>query len=799
MERISLHLFRITSRIQLCILFSVLFLPRLFSQEFIIKGKVFDKSTRQILQAVSIKDKISLKGTLTDDSGYFIIFLSSGRHNLEFSHTGFASSDTIFNLSENVELNIYLTPFVYSVGEVTITADGLNDHVSSTLMGSFTLTNREMMKLPTLLGETDPLKIIQLTPGVQAGSEGNTGFYVRGGGTDQNLILYDKTIVYNPGHLLGFFSVFNPAIIKDVSIIKSGIPAQFGGKLSSVINLNSYKGNKDSLEVVGSAGIISSRVVIGGPLFKKKGTFIFGARRTYLELIVEPLVRQVVKSTSFLRKENVYNFYDLNAGASLNVTNTDLVSFSGYHGRDKYRMGQEKIKQENSLEWGNSMGSILWNHKFTDKSEWNTNISWTKYKFDLSGSQSDYFFGLFSSVEDYSIKSDLTLKREKWQMTTGFELTDHSFIPNRIDAKAGDFDLNFGQFSPMSALEGGLFFDSELPLSERLTVAGGLRISFFDHHGPYKKFDKNSSGEITDTLFYPRGKSLAFFANPEPRIVLKYAINNNTSLKASYMRIAQYIHLATSATASLPTDIWIPSNSEIKPLIGDQISLGYFRNFPKNGMEFSTEIYFKKMNNQLQFLRGIVYNSIDGTIESNLATGNGQSYGFEFYLGKKAGKTTGWLSYTLARTEEKFDEINDGFIYPAKYDRRHDISLTLIRKFNEKWTGSAVFIYMTGNAFTMPVGRYIIQGNIVNEYGKVNSFRMPSYNRMDVSLTRKITTRKNWSSDLVLSVYNIYNRANPYYIYFEAAGDLEKYTLVVKAVFVTLFPVIPSVSWNFNF
>ena len=791
--------FRFVGRIQICILFSVLFLPQLFPQELIIRGKVFNKTTNQILNSASVHDKISLRGTVTDDSGSFKIYLSPGQHIIEFSHIGFDLIDTTINLSENIEISIYLNPFNVAVGEVTITAERLKDHVSSSLMGSFTLTYKEMMKLPSLLGETDPLKLLQLTPGVQSGSEGGTGFYVRGGGTDQNLILYDNTIIYNPGHLLGFFSVFNPEMIKDISIIKSGIPAQYGGKLSSVIKLNSYKGNQDSVEVMGSVGLISSRISIGGPMFKNNGTFILGARRTYLELFVEPVVRQLIKSTSFFNKKNIYNFYDFNAGASLKMTNVDFLSFSGYHGRDNYRMGQAGIKQKNSLEWGNSMASLLWNHKIRGKGEWNTNISWTRYKFNLSGSQSDYFFGLFSSVEDKSLKSDLSLKTERSQITTGIELTDHSFIPNRINAQAGNFILNFGQFSVMKALEGGIFFDDEILLTSRLTIAGGFRFSFFNHHGPYRKFVRNTLGQITDTLLYSRRKSLAFFTNPEPRLVLKYQINNNTSFKASYMRIAQYIHLATSATASLPTDIWIPSTSELKPLIGDQLSIGYFRNLPKNGLEFSTELYYKKMNNQLEFLRGIIYNSIDGNMENNLAIGNGQSYGVEFYLRKKTGNTTGWLSYTLSRAEQKFDEINAGFVYPAKYDRRHDISLTLIRKLNEKWSGSAVFIYTSGNAFTMPVGRYIIQGNIINQYGDVNSFRMPPYHRMDVSLTRKIITRKNWSSECIFSVYNIYNRANPYFIYFEAVGDLEKYSLEVKAIEVSLFPVIPSVSWSFKF
>jgi hypothetical protein len=791
--------FSITARIQLCILFCMVVLHPVFPQDYIISGKVLDKSTGQILKSVSIFEKVLLEGTTTDNTGNFKLSLPAGEHKIEFSYTGYERNDTIIQLAQNTELTIYLIPVIYHVGEVTISADRFKDNVSSTIMGSFTITNKEMMKLPSLLGEVDPLKILQLTPGIQASSEGNIGFYVRGGGTDQNLILYDNTLVYNPGHLVGFFSVFNPAVIKDVNIIKSGIPAQYGGKLSSVVTINSYKGNQDSAEVIGSVGLISSRLAIGGPLLKKKGTFIIGVRRTYLELFVEPIVRKAVKSTSFFNKKNIYNFYDLNAGASFKISKSDMISFSAYHGRDKYKMGQSGIKQENYLDWGNSIGSILWNHKLQGKAEWNTNISWTRYKFDLQGSQSDYNFGLFSSVADLNLKSNLILRKEKSQISAGFELTEHSFTPNRINAQAGNFIVNFGQFSSMSALEGGLFFDSELPLTPRLTLAAGLRISFFDHHGPYTEYERNSLGQVTDTLISPRGKSLAFFANPEPRMVLKYQINPTSSVKTSYMRVAQYVHLATSATASLPTDIWLPSSTDLKPLIGDQASIGYFRNFSRHGIEFSTELYYKKMQNQLEFLRGIVYNSIDGNMSDNLAVGYGRAYGVEFYLGKKTGKTTGWVSYTLSRTEEKFDAINEGYIYPAKYDRRHDLSITITRQFNDKWSGSALFIYVSGNAFTMPIGRYIIQGNIVNQYGKVNSYRMPSYNRMDVSLTRKLVIRKKWSSDLILSVYNVYNRANPYYLYFEAVGNLEEYKLEVKAVAVTLFPVIPSISWNFKF
>jgi hypothetical protein len=598
---------------------------------------------------------------------------------------------------------------------------------------------------------------------------------------------------------LGIFSVFNPELIKDVSIVKSGIPAQYGGKLSSVIKLNSYKGNKDSLDIMGSVGLISSRIAVGGPLFSKNGTFIVGARRTYLQLTVRPILKYSATNTSFLSKDNIYNFYDFNAGATLKISNKNTVSFSGYYGRDNYRIGQPGIKQQNQVEWGNRMASIHWNRRINFNDNLNTSISWTKYDFNLTGSQAEYYFGLYSSVEDYNIKSELSLNRKKNQIITGFEVTEHGFVPNRIKAEAGKFNLNFAQFGSLHALEGGVFINDEYQFSDKISLTAGLRLSFFNHHGPYIDYTRNSLNQITDTINYGAGKSLAFYSNAEPRVVLKYQINTSSSVKASYMRMAQYLHLATSSSSALPADIWIPSTSEIKPLLGDQVSLGYFKNFSKGDIEFSAETYYKQMNNQLEFLRGIVNISIDGNMVKNLAMGFGQAYGVELYLAKKKGFSTGWISYTLSRTELKFDKINEGMIYPAKYDRRHDLSLAFMRQFNANWSGSAVFIYISGNAFTMPVGRYIIQGSVVNQYGKVNSFRMPANHRMDISFTRKLPARKNRLSELAFSVYNVYNRANPYFIYYEVVGNVEKYSLMVKAFKVSLIPIIPSLSWNFKF
>ncbi len=789
------YLFRKTLIAFLLVLITV----RAHSQECILEGTISDRATGRLLINASVLERSSQRGTITDNAGVFRILLQEGKRELVFSHLGYHLLDTVIFISGNAEISVRLTPAEVSLGEVTISSVGADDRVTSNRMGVFHLTNKEIMKMPALMGETDPLGLIRLTPGVQSGSEGNVGFIVRGGGVDQNLIMFDGAQVYNPGHILGFLSVFNPETVSDVNIIKSGIPAKYGGKLSSVITVNSFKEKKDSTEVKGSVGLISTRFTITGPLLNKKGSFLIGARKTYLELFVLPLVSGLVKDKTFFNKDNYYNFGDLNAGLNFHLSERDILSLSAYYGRDNFKMLKGEVNQDIGLKWGNSLGSVQWNHRFRNSSVLKTSFSRSVYVFDLSGFQNEYSFRLFSSVEDYNLKSVFDLKILTHKITLGMEVTEHEFIPNKINAQASKFLLNFGQFTSLSAVEGGLFIDDEFPLTQNLSLSAGLRFSFFSHHGPYDKLITNSLDQVTDTVHYPWNKSLASFDNFEPRAVAKYQLNSNSSIKASYMRIAQYVHLASSSSATLPTDIWIPSTSEIKPQMGNQVSLGYFSNIPDSDYEVSAEAFYKKMNNKLEFLRGIVYNSIFGTLGDNMVTGMAQSYGLELFLRKKRGDLNGWISYTLSRTEQKFDEINSGFFYPAKYDRRHDLALTLNWEINPEWNCSGVFIYTSGNAFTIPVGRYIIQGNIVNQYGDINQFRMPPYHRLDLSATRKILINKKWPSELIFSVYNAYNRANPYFLYFQATGDLETYSLKIKALQVSFFPVIPSVSWNFMF
>lgn len=707
--------------------------------------------------------------------------------------------DTALELSSSRSIDFYLSPKTIDYEEVTITSSSERDFVSSIRMGEVYLNKYEINNLPKLLGEADPIRYLQLTPGVQSSSEGGLGFYVRGGGVDQNLVLFDNAAIYNPGHLLGFISVFNPDIISEVSLIKSGIPARFGGRLSSVVQVNPDRGRSDSLRIKGQIGMVASRLTVNGSFEKDRGSFIFSGRRASIDLFVKPIIFPLLADANLFLKESSYNFYDMTGGISYRLGKKDYVSISTFYGEDKYAISRSGRIAETKMNWGNFIVTGKWMHAFSDKMVLGTTLSKTDYHFDLSGAQSEYIFSLLSSVNDYSLKSNLSYFEDNHKLTLGYELTKHTFVPNEIEVDASGLNLNFLSYSKLFSYEGGLYAEDEFQLSEKIGVSLGLRYSFFSQIGPYKEYIYDETSLLKDSILYPKGQNLAFYHHLEPRVSAKYQLNSKASLKASYMHMAQYIHLATSSTVSLPTDIWLPSSKDIKPQYGDQISFGYFSKWLGELFEYSVELYYKNSRNQIEFLRGVISSSINLTLEENLARGTGHSYGAEFFLRKKMGAFTGWAGYTLSGAVRKFEKINEGMIYPAKFDRRHDLSLAGIYQVNKHWNLSVVFIYVSGNAFTLPVGRYIIQGNLVNQYGEVNNYRMPAYHRLDFSATRTTKTRRGNSSSWDFSIYNVYNRANPFYIYFETTGDLDLYRLDVKPVIVSLFPIVPTISWRFEF
>ncbi len=764
-----------------------------------LEGKVLDGNTGDALVGAAVSDSISGRGTVSGTGGTFKLMLGGTQSRISVSYLGYQKLDTVLALTGPVHIEFKLYRDTIEYEQVTITSESGRDNVQSVRMGEIQLKQEDFIRLPALLGETNPLAYLQLTPGVQSTTEGGIGFYVRGGGVDQNLVLYDQAVVYNPGHLLGFVSVFNPDLVRKVSLIKSGIPARYGGRLSSVVLLDPDRGISDSLRIRGQVGLISSRISVSRSILKGRGSFVVSARRASIDLVVKPLILPFIEEANPYFNESDYRFYDFNGGLTVKFGDKDHLHFSGYYGNDLYEMNRGSIDAQSDMTWGNTVAAGKWIHIFSDRMSLSTSVTHSRYDFGFAGHQSEYAFSLASSIRDYKLSTQLERFSDKHKLAMGFDLTHHTFSPNDIDVKASGFTLAFLEFSRLYAYEGGVYFDDEYVLSDRISLAMGLRYSFFSQVGPYKEYIIDEVTMEKDSVLYPDGQTIAFYHQPEPRISVKIGVGKSASIKASYMHMAQYVHLATSSSVSLPTDFWFPSSRTVRPQTGDQVSIGYFRDWGGGQYETSLEVYYKSSRNQVEFIRGVVNNSLHMTLEENMAVGGGRSYGTDLFIRKISGRLTGWIGYTLARTEKEFERINQGKIYPAKYDRRHDLSVAVLYEINKRWNASAVFIFASGNAFTLPVARYIIQGNLINEYGEINNFRMPPYHRLDLSVSRtRVTPRGNLSS-LNFSIYNVYNHANPFYFYFETSGNLEEYRLDVEPKMVSLFPIIPSLSWRFEF
>ncbi|HNW90501.1 MAG TPA: TonB-dependent receptor [Bacteroidales bacterium] len=769
----------------------------IFAQKFTISGYVKDNATGEFLIGANVYLKELMKGTTTNTYGFYSITVEKGEYNLVTSFVGYKDVDEKVTLDKNVKLNINLEPNVITTSEVVISGEREDKNTQSTEVGRVEIPIDRIKKLPALLGETDVIKAIQLTPGVQSAGEGNTGFYVRGGGPDQNLILLDEAVVYNASHLLGFFSVFNADALKNAELIKAGMPANYGGRLASVLDISMKEGNNKKFEFDGGIGLISSRLTVQGPIKKEKCSFIVSGRRTYLDLVMQPFLK---KDSPF--KKGGYYFYDINAKINYYFSDKDRLFLSGYFGKDVFTLnGGESFS--NKIDWGNATATVRWNHLFNDKLFLNTTLIYSNYKFNMGAEQNFYEMKLHSGITDYSAKLDFSyLPTIRHNIKFGGQYTYHVMMPNSASARSDTTEFDLGGTVKLHTHEAAIFITDDFDVSEKIKISGGLRYSMFFHTGPFDRYNLNETGIITDTISYKTGELIKMYHGLEPRLSVKFGINSKSSIKASFTMNYQYIHMASYTSVSLPTDIWVPSTSLVKPQIGYQYSLGYFRNFYKNMWETSFEIYYKDMRNQIEFKEGFsAVDNLKNNTDNNFTYGRGWSYGGELFIKKRVGKTTGWIGYTLSWTQRKFPEINGGKTYPAKYDRRHDISIVVTQQLGKRWSISAVWVYATGNAMTLPLSRYFLSGSIVNEYSARNAFRMPAYHRLDISATfsSKDKPGKRFHWDLNLGVYNVYSRMNPYYIYFETTGDLTTFDLKTVAKQVSLFPIIPSVTWNFKF
>lgn len=765
------------------------------AQVYTLKGVVFQKGTKTNLPGANILLLESNQGTFSNKDGQFSLQVKSGEYTLKVSYIGYNPFEQKLSISTDLDFTVDLEQNQREIAEVTIINKHAQQNLENPQTGMIKLSMQDMKKLPVFLGETDPIKAIRLTPGVQAGGEGNAGIFVRGGNPGQNLVLLEDMPIYNASHLLGLYSVFNPGVIKNVSLYKGSYPSAYGGRASSMIRIGLNDGIPEKIEMEGSIGLISSRLNIATPLFNKKASLLLGGRFTYIESLL-PLFKTFHINNNYLDK-NRYNFNDFNVRFETRLSTNNKLIINGYSGVDHYQLVHSSIGMTNEMNWGNRAATIKFIHFFNTQCSWSNIVGITSYFFNLNASYQQYSVKLKSELTDPFFRSDVLFALPKHLVNVGIETTLHLITPESTDLNV-DKSI-FRSNLKYSSGEVSLYLNDTYELSSDISLVGGLRATTYAHLGPYDRFLRDAQGIMIDSTHFGTNRNIKIYRGLEPRISINYKQSDKASYKASLSRNYQFIHLISVGTVSLPTDIWFPSTLLVKPEFTDQVTLGYFRNFNKNSYESSFEVYFKRLSNIIEFKNSLITKYRYNEFEESITHGTGYSYGAEWYVRKNSGDFTGWLSYTLAWSIRKFNDLNNGEYFFGKYDRRHDLALTLQYQINKHWSLSSVLIYSTGNAMTLPAGRYMIQGSIINEYTSVNSFRMPAYHRLDLSATYTQRVNNKYESSWNFSIFNAYNRSNPYYVFFEAKGSLDDYYLSVKAKKVSLFPILPSVSWTFKF
>lgn len=779
-----------------CLFFFILITFGAFAQnKYTISGYAKDVQNGETLIGATITVKGISRGITSNQYGFYSITLPTGAYQLICSYAGYQPKTISIKLEADQQINFDLFTGV-ALQEVIIAAKKTDGNVKNAQMGRFVLPIEQIKAIPAFLGEVDLLKTIQLLPGVRNAGEGSAGIYVRGGGPDQNLIILDDAVVYNSGHLFGFFSIFNSDAIKNVSLIKGGMPAQYGGRLSSVLDISMKEGNDKKFQVEGGIGLIASRISIQGPIKKNKASFIISARRTYIDALTKPFI----KSTNQFHGSGYY-FYDLNAKMNYRFSEKDRLYISGYFGRDVFNFINGKRSLDVNIPWGNATGTVRYNHVFNKQLFGNTSLVFNNYNFSFEAAQNNFKVKLASGIKDISLKQDFDLyASSQHKIKFGGLYTFHRFTPSVVSGKQDSVVFKPQNPQTKFAHEAAIYVQDDWDLSSKIKVNAGLRYSWFQQVGAYKIYKTDANGNRTDSTVYTSGQPVKVYGGLEPRFTLRYAVNDETSIKASVTRNLQYIHLVSNSGSTLPTDIWVPSTYKVKPQISWLYATGLFKNFSNNMFETSVEIYYKSMQNQIEYQEGYTPNTLQDT-ENFFTFGKGWSYGSEFFINKTKGKLTGWIGYTLSWTYRKFPNLNFGEKYFAKYDRRNDLSVVALYELNNRWRLSATFVYGSGNAATLPQRFYLVNGVLTQEYSRINEYRLPAYHRLDLGAIyspKKNETRK-LKSEWVFSIYNAYNRKNPYFIYFDPVGSAYNGNLKIQAKQVSLFPIIPAVTWNFKF
>lgn len=757
-----------------------------YSQKYTVSGTIRGTDSGENLIGTSILNLPTGEGTVSNNYGFYSLTLSPGPVELRYSYVGHPSELIQFNLRRDTTINVGLRPGT-ELNEITITA--AEEIQETSRMGTIDLPIDQIKKMPAFMGETDVLKVLQLLPGVQSGVEGSSGLYVRGGGPDQNLILLDGVPLYNVSHLFGFFSVFNGDAINRVELVKGGFPARYGGRLSSVIDVSMKEGNTHEIRGEGAIGIVASRLTVDGPIGKKT-SFIVSGRRTYIDILAQPIIRKASDGNETAG----YYFYDLNAKINHTINDKNRIYLSTYTGDDKaymrykdeWQQGDEKWETEEraSLQWGNVTTALRWNRVINDKLFSNTTATFSRYRFAIRAendethtaqgetTRSNFEAGYFSGIRDFALKLDFDfIPSPEHYVRFGAQGINHLFSPgvfqyNSIEKNDTTFGAQLTRANEFFA-----YLEDDFLVTRSLKVNAGLHASLFRVDGRY-------------------------YHSFQPRLAMRYLVNDRLSLKASYSQMAQYIHLLSNVGIGLPTDLWVPSTGMIEPQQSWQISAGSATTLG-TAYEFSAEGYYKEMTGLIEYKEGAQFVDLETDWQSKIETGQGDSYGVEFFIHKKTGVLNGWIGYTLSWTNRQFAAINDGKSFPYRYDRRHDIGTALIYKLDEGKEFSLTWVYGTGMAVTLPRSEYAsILGNHaapVKYYGSRNSFRMNSYHRLDVSYT--ISKKRKWGeSSWVFGIYNVYNRRNPFFLDIGYDDDRNR-----KFIQISLFPFIPSFSYRFKF
>jgi hypothetical protein len=750
----------------------------LFAQaKFTISGTIKDAVTGESLirATLTVQEKSNL-GVNANEYGFYSISLPKGTYTFKISYVGYNPEIKTIALDSNMVVNWALTD-KKTLTDVVIRAKKKNDNLTKPVMGTETLNMKEVAKLPVIFGEKDIIKTMTLLPGVKTASEGSTGFSVRGGATDQNLILLDEAPVYNASHLLGFFSTFNSDALKDATIIKGNSPAQYGGRLASVLDVKMKEGNNKKTSVSGGIGAISSRVTVEGPLQKDKSSFIISGRRTYADLFLKV-------NKDF--KDNQLYFYDLNAKANYTINKKNRIYASGYFGKDKLGIGNTF-----GIDWGNTTGTLRWNSIINSKLFSNTSLIYSNYDFNIKLTAGETNFKINSNIKDVNLKQDFSYyANPKNSLRFGFNAIHHTITPSTTSGTINTTAAKDGR----KALENAVYISNSAKPTEKLSMEYGIRVSAYSLLGGTTYNIYNGSTK-TDSVVAASGKITKTYFNVEPRFTANYRINDATSVKAGYARNTQHLHQLSNTTGASPSDQWIGNSYNIKPEIADQVSVGYSRNFNNDNYEINTEAYYKSMQNQVDYKDAADINNAPD-VESELLYGKGRAYGLEILFKKKTGKLTGWVGYTLSKTERKIDGINANNWYNAKQDRTHDISIVGTYQLNSKWSLSGLFVYNTGNAVTFPTGKYSINGQTVYEYANRNANRMPANHRLDISATYEPKKKGKIQGTWNFGLYNVYGRENAYTITFR---DNKNDPTRTEALQTSLFRWVPSVTYNFKF